>query len=48
MRFSVSAADERLLEWQSSDDALSASLHDRRVSTVPLGWLVTVQVVSAE
>jgi hypothetical protein len=36
MSFSASAADERVLDVQSTDDALSVSLKDGRVITVPL------------
>ena len=36
MSFSASAADERVLDVQSTDDALSVSLQDGRVVTVPL------------
>jgi hypothetical protein len=38
MSFSASAADERVLDVQSTDDALSVSLRDGRVITVPLVW----------
>jgi hypothetical protein len=38
MSFSASAADERVLDVQSTDDALSVSLQDGRVITVPLVW----------
>ncbi|HWY19880.1 MAG TPA: DUF2442 domain-containing protein [Candidatus Acidoferrum sp.] len=38
MSFSASAADERVLDVQSADDALSVSLQDGRVITVPLVW----------
>jgi DNA-binding CsgD family transcriptional regulator len=38
MNFSASAADERVLEVELSDDALSVSLRDGRIITVPLVW----------
>ena len=38
MSFSVSAADERVLDVQSTDDTLSVSLRDGRVIRVPLVW----------
>jgi hypothetical protein len=38
MSFSASAADERVLDVQSTDDTLSASLRDGRVIAVPLVW----------
>ncbi len=38
MSFSASTADERVLDVQSTDDALSVSLRDGRVITVPLAW----------
>jgi len=38
MSFSASAADERVLDVQSTDDALSVSLRDGRIITVPLVW----------
>ena len=38
MSFSASAADQRVLDVQSTDDALSVSLRDGRVITVPLVW----------
>jgi hypothetical protein len=38
MSFSASAADERVLDVQSTDDVLSVSLRDGRVITVPLVW----------
>jgi hypothetical protein len=38
MSFSASAADERVLDVQSTDDTLSVSLRDGRVITVPLVW----------
>jgi len=38
MSFSASTADERVLDVQSADDALSVSLRDGRVITVPLVW----------
>jgi Protein of unknown function (DUF2442) len=38
MSFLASAADERVLEVDFSDDALSVSLRDGRVITVPLAW----------
>jgi hypothetical protein len=38
MSFSASAADERVLDVQSTDDTLSGSLRDGRVITVPLVW----------
>jgi hypothetical protein len=38
MSFSASAADERVLDVQSTDDALSVSLQDGRVIIVPLVW----------
>ncbi len=41
MSFSASAADERVLDVQSTDDALSVSLQDGRVITVPLGVVST-------
>lgn len=36
--FSAAAADERLLDVTFSDDALSVSLRDGRVISVPLAW----------
>jgi hypothetical protein len=38
MNFLASAADERVLDVQSTDDTLSVSLQDGRVITVPLVW----------
>ena len=38
MSFSADAADERVLDVRSTDDALSVSLQDGRVITVPLAW----------
>jgi hypothetical protein len=38
MSFSASAADERVLDVQSTDDTLSVSLRDGRVIAVPLVW----------
>ncbi len=38
MSFSAAAADERVLDVACSDDALSVSLRDGRVITVPLVW----------
>ena len=38
MSFLASAADERVLGVEFSDDALSVSLRDGRVITVPLVW----------
>jgi hypothetical protein len=38
MSFSASAADERVLGVELTDDALSVSLRDGRVITVPLAW----------
>ena len=38
MSFSASAAGERVLDVESTDDALSVSLQDGRVITVPLVW----------
>ena len=38
MSFLASAADERVLGVEFSDDALSVSLRDGRVITVPLAW----------
>jgi len=38
MSFLASAADERVLEVQFSDDAFSVSLRDGRIITVPLAW----------
>ncbi|MGA9545749.1 MAG: DUF2442 domain-containing protein [Candidatus Sulfotelmatobacter sp.] len=38
MSFSASAADERVVDVQSTDDALSVSLRDGRVISVPLVW----------
>jgi len=38
MSFSALAANERVLDVQSTDDTLSVSLHDGRVITVPLVW----------
>jgi len=38
MSFSAAAADERVLEVAFSDDALSVSLRDGRIITVPLVW----------
>jgi hypothetical protein len=48
MSFSASAADERVLDVQSTDDALSVSLRDGRVITALLRSLVTIQMISAE
>jgi hypothetical protein len=36
--FSTSTADERVLDVKSTDDALSVSLRDGRIITVPLAW----------
>jgi uncharacterized protein DUF2442 len=38
MNFSAIAADERVLDVAFSDDALSVSLRDGRVISVPLVW----------
>jgi hypothetical protein len=38
MSFSASAADERVLGVEFSDDALSVSLRAGRIITVPLVW----------
>jgi hypothetical protein len=38
MNFLASAADERVLDVQLTDDALSVSLRDGRVISVPLVW----------
>jgi hypothetical protein len=38
MSFSASAADQRVLDVEFGDDALSVSLRDGRVITVPLVW----------
>jgi len=38
MSFLASAADERVLGVEFSDDALSVSLRDGRIITVPLVW----------
>jgi hypothetical protein len=38
MTFSASAADERVLDVQLTDDTLSVSLRDGRVISVPLVW----------
>ena len=38
MSSSASKADERVLDVQSNEDALSVSLQDGRVITVPLAW----------
>jgi hypothetical protein len=38
MSFSASAADERVLGVEFSDDTLSVSLRDGRIITVPLVW----------
>jgi Protein of unknown function (DUF2442) len=38
MIFSALAADERVLDVQSTDDALSVSLRGGRIITVPLVW----------
>jgi DNA-binding CsgD family transcriptional regulator len=38
MSFLASAADERVQDVQFDDDALSVSLRDGRVITVPLAW----------
>jgi DNA-binding CsgD family transcriptional regulator len=38
MSFSASAADERVLGVEFTDDALSVSLRDGRIITVPLVW----------
>ena len=38
MSFSASSADERVLDVQLSDDALSVSLRDGRIISVPLAW----------
>ena len=38
MSFSASVADERVLGVEFSGDALSVSLRDGRVITVPLAW----------
>ena len=38
MSFLASTADERVLEVEFCDDALSVSLRDGRVITVPLVW----------
>jgi hypothetical protein len=38
MAFSAAAADERVLDVTVGDDALSVSLRDGRVISVPLAW----------
>ena len=38
MNFSASTADERVLDVQFTDDAVSVNLRDGRVITVPLVW----------
>jgi hypothetical protein len=38
MSFSEAGADERVLGVEFNDDALSVSLHDGRIITVPLVW----------
>jgi hypothetical protein len=38
MSFSAASADERVLDVAFSDDALSVSLRDGRVISVPLVW----------
>jgi hypothetical protein len=38
MSFSASAAEERVLGVEFTDDALSVWLHDGRAITVPLAW----------
>jgi hypothetical protein len=38
MNFSATVADERVLDVAFSDDALSVSLRDGRVISVPLVW----------
>jgi hypothetical protein len=38
MNFSAATADERVLDVAFSDDALSVSLRDGRVISVPLVW----------
>jgi hypothetical protein len=38
MSFLASVPDERVLGVESSDDALSVSLRDGRIITVPLVW----------
>lgn len=38
MSFSTSAADERVLGVEFSDDTLSVSLRDGRIISVPLVW----------
>lgn len=38
MSFLAAAADERVLDVAFSDDALSVSLRDGRIITVPLAW----------
>jgi len=38
MSFSAAAADERVLDVTLSDDALSVSLRDGRIISVPLAW----------
>jgi hypothetical protein len=38
MSFSASAADERVLDVEFTEDSLSVSLRDGRIITVPLVW----------
>jgi len=38
MSFSAAAADERVLDVAFTDDALSVSLRDGRIITVPIVW----------
>jgi hypothetical protein len=38
MSFSAPVTDERVLEVQCNDDALSVSLRDGRIISVPLAW----------
>ena len=40
MSFSASMADERVLDVQFTDDAVSVNLRDGRVITVPLVWYI--------
>ncbi len=47
MSFLATAADERVLDVQSTDDTISVGLRDGRVITVPLMWYPRLLNVTA-
>jgi hypothetical protein len=47
MNFSASSADERVLDVQITEHALTVSLRDGRVTSVPLAWYPRLQHATA-